>query len=77
MNLTRAWRLTDLRGKTDHLGDVVYVELPDVGTTVTKGNNFGAFESVKATSDAYSPVSGEIVGVVYVQEFRFCNSSSS
>lgn len=47
----------------DHLGDVVYVELPDVGTTVTKGKNFGAVESVKATSDVYSPVSGEVVEV--------------
>lgn len=47
----------------DHLGDVVYVELPDVGTTVTQGKNFGAVESVKATSDIYSPVSGEIVEV--------------
>lgn len=41
----------------------MYVELPDVGTTVTKGKNFGAVESVKATSDVYSPVSGEVVEV--------------
>ena len=46
-----------------HLGDVVYVELPEVGSTVTKGNNFGAVESVKATSDVYSPVSGEVIEV--------------
>ena len=47
----------------DHLGDVVYVELPEVGATVTKGKNFGAVESVKATSDIYSPVSGEVIEV--------------
>ncbi|KAF5961781.1 hypothetical protein HYC85_002990 [Camellia sinensis] len=42
----------------DHLGDVVYVELPEVGVAVTQGGSFGAVESVKATSDIYSPVSG-------------------
>ena len=47
----------------DHLGDVVYVELPEVGVEVTQGNSFGAVESVKATSDVYSPVSGKIVEV--------------
>ncbi|WOL16490.1 glycine cleavage system H protein 2, mitochondrial-like [Canna indica] len=47
----------------DHLGDVVYVELPEVGTTVAQGKNFGAVESVKATSDINSPVSGEVVEV--------------
>ncbi|KAJ4757882.1 Glycine cleavage system H protein [Rhynchospora pubera] len=47
----------------DHLGDVVYVELPEVGSTVAQGANFGAVESVKATSDIISPVSGEIVEV--------------
>ncbi|XP_020270335.1 glycine cleavage system H protein 2, mitochondrial-like [Asparagus officinalis] len=47
----------------EHLGDVVYVELPDVGTSVEKGKSFGAVESVKATSDVYSPVSGEVVEV--------------
>ncbi|KAL0925446.1 hypothetical protein M5K25_003778 [Dendrobium thyrsiflorum] len=47
----------------DHLGDVVYVELPEVGATVSKGKNFGAVESVKATSDVYSPVSGEVIEV--------------
>eukprot|EP00252_Welwitschia_mirabilis_P020124 TRINITY_DN485_c0_g1_i1.p1 TRINITY_DN485_c0_g1~~TRINITY_DN485_c0_g1_i1.p1 ORF type:complete len:169 (-),score=39.97 TRINITY_DN485_c0_g1_i1:405-911(-) len=45
----------------DHLGDVVFVDLPEVGTSVTKGGSFGAVESVKATSDVNSPVSGEIV----------------
>lgn len=47
----------------DHLGDVVYVELPDVGAAVTQGNSFGAVESVKATSDINSPVSGKVVEV--------------
>mmetsp|Transcript_26549 Transcript_26549/g.47236 ORF Transcript_26549/g.47236 Transcript_26549/m.47236 type:complete len:165 (-) Transcript_26549:218-712(-) len=43
------------------LGDVVYVELPDVGSTVTKGEGFGVVESVKAASDVYAPVSGEVI----------------
>ncbi|GAB4840814.1 NAD-dependent glutamate dehydrogenase [Ancistrocladus abbreviatus] len=47
----------------DHLGDVVYVELPEAGTAVTQGGNFGAVESVKATSDINSPVSGKVVEV--------------
>ncbi|KAJ4702496.1 Glycine cleavage system H protein [Melia azedarach] len=47
----------------DHLGDVVYVELPDVGTTVKQGASFGAVESVKATSDINAPVSGKVVEV--------------
>ncbi|KAH7533610.1 hypothetical protein FEM48_Zijuj04G0150000 [Ziziphus jujuba var. spinosa] len=47
----------------DHLGDVVYVELPDVGVGVTQGNSFGAVESVKATSDINSPVSGKVIEV--------------
>ena len=47
----------------DHLGDVVYVELPEVGANVTQGGSFGAVESVKATSDINSPVSGKVVEV--------------
>lgn len=47
----------------DHLGDVVYVELPEVGAAVTQGDGFGAVESVKATSDINSPVSGKVVEV--------------
>lgn len=47
----------------DHLGDVVYVELPEVGVAVKQGEGFGAVESVKATSDVYSPVSGKVVEV--------------
>ena len=47
----------------DSLGDVVYVELPDVGSTRKKGDPFGVVESVKAASDVYMPVGGEIVEV--------------
>jgi len=51
-------------GITDHaqheLGDIVFVDLPKPGTTVTKGQTFGSVESVKAVSDVYSPVSGEV-----------------
>ena len=54
-------------GITDHaqkeLGDIVYVELPKVGATVSKGNPLGSVESVKAVSDIYAPVSGEILEV--------------
>src|SRR3954467_8732035 len=52
-------------GITDYaqkqLGDVVYLELPDVGRTLKKGDVFGTIESVKAVSELYSPVSGEIL----------------
>lgn len=44
----------------ESLGDVVFVELPVVGTKVAKGDQIGAVESVKAASDIYAPVSGEI-----------------
>jgi len=47
----------------DELGDVVYVELPEVGDEVTAGEEFGVVESIKAVSDLYSPVSGEVVAV--------------
>nr|XP_043633755.1 glycine cleavage system H protein 2, mitochondrial [Erigeron canadensis] len=47
----------------DHLGDVVFVELPEVGDEVTQGSSFGAVESVKATSDINSPVSGKVTEV--------------
>jgi glycine cleavage system H protein len=54
-------------GITDYaqqqLGDVVFVELPDVGRTVTQGDVFGTIESVKAVSELFSPVSGEVVAV--------------
>src|SRR5258706_2478153 len=45
------------------LGDIVYVDLPKVGSTVEKGKTIGSVESVKAVSDIYSPVSGEVVAV--------------
>ena len=45
----------------DALGDVVFVEVPEVGKTVTKGDSFAVVESVKAASDVYAPVSGEVV----------------
>ncbi|KAG7952472.1 hypothetical protein I3843_12G060700 [Carya illinoinensis] len=47
----------------DHLGEVVFVELPEAGGSVSQGSSFGAVESVKATSDVNSPISGEIVEV--------------
>jgi len=54
-------------GITDHaqeaLGDVVYVELPEVGSTVTMGEEAGVVESVKAASDIFSPVSGEVIAI--------------
>lgn len=43
------------------LGDIVYVDLPKVGSHVDKGRTFGSVESVKAVSDIYSPVTGEVV----------------
>lgn len=45
----------------DELGDVVFVELPEVGTELEAGGDFGVVESVKAASDIYSPVSGEVI----------------
>ena len=43
------------------LGDIVFVELPEVGTTISKGDSFGVVESIKSVSDLYAPVSGEVV----------------
>ena len=52
-------------GITDHaqkeLGDIVYVDLPKVGSRVDQGKSLGSVESVKAVSDIYAPVSGEVV----------------
>lgn len=45
------------------LGDVVYVELPDVGSTMTAGQVFGTIESVKAVSELFAPVTGEVIEV--------------
>lgn len=47
----------------DQLGDIVYVELPEVGETFQKGEAFGSVESVKAVSEIFLPVSGEIMAV--------------
>jgi glycine cleavage system H protein len=52
-------------GITDHaqheLGDIVFVDLPKAGTALTKGESLGSVESVKAVSDIYAPVSGEVI----------------
>lgn len=45
------------------LSDIVYVELPEVGDEVTKGEQFGVVESVKAAADVYAPLSGEVVAI--------------
>jgi len=54
-------------GITDHaqeaLGDVVFVELPEVGKTLAVGDEFGVIESVKAASDLYAPIAGEVLEV--------------
>ena len=54
-------------GITDYaqrqLGDVVYVDLPDVGKQVTAGESFGSIESVKAVSELFAPMSGEVTSV--------------
>jgi glycine cleavage system H protein len=47
----------------DELGDVVFVELPDVGDDVSKDGEFGVIESIKAVSDLYAPVTGEVTAV--------------
>ena len=47
----------------DELGDIVFIELPEVGATLTQFGTFGVVESVKAVSDLFAPVSGEVVEV--------------
>lgn len=47
----------------DSLGDIVFVELPEVGTMLVAGKPFGVVESVKAVSDVYAPISGEVIEV--------------
>jgi glycine cleavage system H protein len=58
---------TAVIGITDHaqkeLGDIVYVDLPKVGARVEKGKSLGSVESVKAVSDIYAPISGEVIAV--------------
>lgn len=59
-------------GITDHaqnaLGDVVYVELPEVGSDLTGGQEAGVVESVKAASDVYAPVTGKVIAINEVLE---------
>jgi len=54
-------------GITDHaqeaLGDVVFVEVPDIGATIAAGDEAGVVESVKAASDIYAPIGGEVIAV--------------
>lgn len=47
----------------DALGEIVFLDLPEVGRVIKKGDTFGAVESIKAVSDLYSPVSGKVVAV--------------
>ena len=54
-------------GITDHaqeaLGDIVFVELPEIGRNISRGEGFAVVESVKAVSDVYAPLAGEVTGV--------------
>ena len=54
-------------GITDHaqesLGEIVFIELPDVGTTLDRSSTFGVIESTKSVSDLYSPIAGEVVEI--------------
>jgi glycine cleavage system H protein len=58
---------TGIAGVTEYaqgeLGDVVFVELPKIGRQVKQGESFGTIEAVKAVSDLYAPVSGEIIAI--------------
>ncbi|MHC4513702.1 MAG: glycine cleavage system protein GcvH [Planctomycetota bacterium] len=58
---TAAVGITDFA--ISHLSDLVFLDLPETGSTVTAGESFGEIESVKAVSDLYSPVSGEVIEV--------------
>lgn len=66
---THEWVLVDgdvvTVGVTDHaqqeLGDITYLELPEAGDSIAAGESFGVIESVKAASDVYSPVDGEVI----------------
>lgn len=61
----------------DQLGDVVFVELPEAGQQLEAGRTFGVVESVKAVSDVYSPLTGEVVAVnaVLTDEPELLNNS--
>jgi glycine cleavage system H protein len=67
LKYTQEHEWTRVVGVTAHaqesLGDVVYVELPKVGATLTAGKQFGVIESTKAVSDLYAPLSGTVVKV--------------
>ncbi|MCD6177628.1 MAG: glycine cleavage system protein GcvH [Candidatus Cloacimonetes bacterium] len=56
-----------IMGITDHaqheLGDIVYVELPEIGDNIIKGEGFGSVEAVKAVEDILSPISGEVIAI--------------
>ena len=51
------------------LGDIVFVDLPSVGAKFSAGDSFGSVESVKAASDVYSPVAGEVVAINKVSQY--------
>ncbi|MBN4076145.1 glycine cleavage system protein GcvH [Gemmatimonas aurantiaca] len=73
LQYTKEHEWISLEGKTatfgitdwaqSELGDIVFVELPQVGDTVTVGETFGTIEAVKAVSDLYAPLSGKIVAI--------------
>lgn len=58
-----SWRVGITRFASMQLGDIVLVELPRPGTTLTRGDAFGTVESVKSVSELYAPVSGKVVAV--------------
>ncbi len=68
---THEWiKIEDGKGKIgitehaqDELGDIVFVELPDIGKDIEKGESFGVVESVKVASDLYAPCTGKIIAV--------------
>ncbi len=67
MNGSRSTAKSGLSGITDYaqnsLGDIVYVDVPKVGDSITANSSFGSVESVKAVSDLYSPVTGTVTAV--------------
>ena len=60
----------------DALGDVVFVQIPDVGTRVAQGDSFSEVESTKSVSDIYAPISGAIIEVNVEQDTDDASSSS-
>lgn len=58
----------------DALGDIVFVDLPAVGTEFKTGDSFGSIESVKAASDVYIPIGGEVVEINNVSSLKFMPS---